>query len=46
MALSTVIKVYLGVDGKVRVVSVQTNKGTYNRPVVKIVPLVQKKSSE
>ena len=44
--LARVIKVYPGEDGKVRVVSVQTNKGMYNRPVVKIVPLVQEKSSE
>ena len=35
------VKVYLGVDSKVRIVSVQTSKGTYNRPVVKIVLLVQ-----
>ena len=33
--LAQVVKVYPGVDGKVRVVPVQSNKGTYNRPVVK-----------
>ena len=44
--LARVTKVYPGVDGKVRVVSVRTSKGIYNRPVVKIVPLVQERSSE
>ena len=43
--LARVIKVYPGVDGKVRVVTVQTGKGTYNRPIVKIVPLIHEKSN-
>ena len=41
--LARVIKICPGVDGKDRVGSVKTNKGAYDRPVVKIVPLVQKK---
>lgn len=32
-------KVFPGKDGKIRVSSVRTNKGTYERPVVKLVPL-------
>ena len=39
--LARIIRVYPGPDGKVRVVTVKTSKGVYNRPVVKLVPLVQ-----
>ena len=39
--LARIIKVHPGQDGKVRVVTVRTSKGVYNRPVVKLVPLVQ-----
>ena len=35
-----VIAVHPGVDGKVRVVTVQTKKGTYKRPITKIVALI------
>ena len=39
--LAKIIRVYLGPDGKNRVVTVRTSKGVYNTPVVKLVPLVQ-----
>ena len=38
--LVKIIKVDPGKDGKIRVVTVQTAKGIYKRPVVKMVPLV------
>ena len=39
--LAKVIKVHLGQDGKVPVVTVRTAKGNYVRPGVKLVPLIQ-----
>ena len=40
--LAKVIKVHLGQDGKVRVVTViWTTKGPYVRPAVKLVPQIQ-----
>ena len=38
--LVKIIIVDPGKDGKIRVVTVQTAKGMYKRPVVKMVPLV------
>ena len=38
--LARIKQVYLGPDRKVHVVTLRTSKGTYTRPVVKIVPLV------
>ena len=38
--LARITKIHPGHDGKVRVVTVRTEKGTYKRPIVKIVPLV------
>ena len=38
--LARVIDIYPGADGMVRVATVKTSKGTYKRPVTKIVPLV------
>ena len=38
--LARVIQVHPGHDGKVRVVTIQTCKGVYKRPVVNLVPLV------
>ena len=38
--LSRVTAVHPGADGKVRVVTVQTKKGTYKLPITKIVPLI------
>ena len=38
--LARVTAVHPGADGKVRVVTVQTQKGTYKRPITKIVPLI------
>jgi hypothetical protein len=37
--LGRIIATYPGKDGQVRVVDVKTAKGTYRRPVVKIIPL-------
>jgi hypothetical protein len=37
--LGRIIATYPGKDGQVRVVDVKTTKGTYRRPVVKIIPL-------
>ena len=37
--LARVIQVHPGHDGKVRVATMQTCKGIYNRPVVSLVPL-------
>ena len=39
--VTRVIKVYLGTDSEVQVVSVQIKKDIYNRPVVKIVPFTK-----
>ena len=39
--LARVVKVNVGNDGKVRVVTIQTSKGTYKRPIIKLVPLLQ-----
>ena len=39
--LTKTIRVYPGPDGRIRVVTVRIAKGLYNRPVVKLVPLVQ-----
>ena len=39
--LAKVIKVHPGEDGRVHVVTVRTAKGEYERPVVKLVPLIQ-----
>ena len=38
--LARVVEIHPGRDGKVRVVTVETAKGRYTRPIVKIVPLV------
>ena len=38
--LARVTAVDPGVDGKVRMVTVQTKKGTYKRPITKIAPLI------
>ena len=38
--LAHVTNVHPGMDERVRVVTVQTSKGTYNRPITKIVPLI------
>ena len=38
--LAQVKEVHPGPDGKVRVVTVQTTKGIYRRPIVKVVPLI------
>ena len=38
--LARIIEVIPGKDGLVRVVKIQTSKGTYTRPVVKLVPLL------
>ena len=38
--LACVAEIHLGGDGKVRVVTVETAKGRYTHPIVKIVPLV------
>ena len=38
--LARVIKVHPGKDGQVRVATVKTAKGIYNRPIIKMVPLV------
>ena len=38
--LARITEIHTGYDGKVRVVTVRTEKGTYKRPVIKIVPLV------
>jgi transposase InsO family protein len=37
--LGRIIATYPGKDGQVRVVDVKTAKGTYRRPVIKIIPL-------
>ena len=37
--LGRVVEVHAGEDGVVRVVTVQTSKGTYKRPAVKILRL-------
>ena len=39
--LAKIIRVYPGPDGRIQVVTIQTAKGVYNRPVVKVVPLIQ-----
>ena len=38
--LARITKVHPGQDGKVRVVTIKTAKGTYTRPSIKLVPLV------
>ena len=38
--LARIKEVHPGADGKVRVVTVQTQRGTYKRPITKIVPLI------
>ena len=38
--LARVIEIHPGQDGRVRVVTVRTPKGTYKRPIVKVVPLL------
>ena len=38
--LARVKEVHPGPDEMVRVVTVQTTKGTYSRPIVKVVPLI------
>ena len=38
--IARVIEVHPGQDGKVRVVTVRTARGTYKRPVVKVVQLL------
>ena len=38
--LARIIRVFPGSDGRTRVVTVRTSKGVYNRPIVKLVPLV------
>ena len=42
--LARVVKIHLGEDGRVRVITVRTGKGIYKRPIVKVVPLVQEES--
>lgn len=37
--LGRIVEVFPGRDGKIRVVSVKTKTGVYNRPVVKVCPL-------
>ena len=39
--LARVVDVYPGQDGQVRVVTVRTSRGTYKRPVTKIVTLIR-----
>ena len=39
--LARIIEVHPGRDGKVRVVTLRTDKGVYKRPIVNIVPLIQ-----
>ena len=39
--LARVTDVYPGQDGKVRVVTVRTPKGSYKRPIVKLIPLIR-----
>ena len=40
--LARIVKTHPGKDGVVRVVTVQTARGgTYTRPVVKVVPLIE-----
>ena len=38
--LARIVKLHVGQDGVVRVVTLKTHTGTYTRPVVKIVTLV------
>ena len=38
--LARITEIHPGHDGRVRVVTVKTSKGTYKHPIVKIVPLV------
>ena len=38
--LARIEQIHPGPDGKVRVVTLRTSKGTYTPPVIKIVPLV------
>ena len=42
LPLAHVTAVHPGADGKVRVVTVQTKKGTYKHPNTKIIPLIYK----
>ena len=37
--LACVTEIHAGIDERVRVVTVRTSKGTYNRPITTIVPL-------
>ena len=41
--LARIIKVHPGEDGKVRIVTVRTSRGVYNRLVVKVVPFIHEK---
>ena len=38
--LARIVEIHPGKDGKVRVATVETAKGRYRRPIVKMVPLV------
>ena len=38
--LAHIVEVHPGGDGKVRVITVQTMKGIYKHPIVKVVPLI------
>ena len=40
--LARIVQTHPGPDGKVRVVTLKTARGTYTRPAIKIVPLVYK----
>ena len=42
--LARVVAVYPGRDGRVRVVSVKTTKGTYKRPTIKVAFILQAES--
>ena len=44
--LVRIIEVEPGKDGKVHVVTVKTPRGTYKRPVTKIIPLLKDSESD
>ena len=44
--LARVVEIHPGRDGKVCVVTVETAKGRYTSPIVKVVPLVYHEDKE